>query len=53
MKVSSGSKKSGQKHQNSFAFVPSKHSSKAVNIAAQPTFGGNLLILISSMQKML
>ena len=38
-KVSSGSKKSGQKFQNTFAFVPSKHSAKAVSIASLPTRG--------------
>lgn len=45
MTISSGSRKSGQKHQNSFAYVPSKHSPKVVAIAAMPTFGGKLLLL--------
>ena len=44
MKISSakgktGTKRKPQKHQNSFAFVPSKHSPAACKIAALPTRG--------------
>lgn len=36
--VSAGAKKKAQKHQNSYAFKPTKHSFIAQKIAAIPTF---------------